>query len=290
MKKRMCLLLLLVLCLFASLGTAETERDFTYSIRSGSAAVTAYTGSAEELTVPDTLGGYPVTSISYCAFRNCTSLVQITLPDGVTSIGSNAFQGCSSLMQLDLPDSLATIGTHAFYGCANLTQLTIPDSLVRLHPYAFYGCSAIRLCSPKGPAARTLTSFGYSFTDPAFPLLALKAYDEQDRRTFSVADCDESAAAIIFPASVTAIDRNAFYGCALLTEITIPEGITHIPASAFEGCASLAQVTLPASVTSIDPSAFARCAGITFIAPAGSAAPAFVRANAGSSFVWRAPQ
>ena len=97
MKKRMCLLIMLVLYLFASLGTAETEGDFTYSISSGSAAVTAYTGSAAELTVPDTLGGYPVTSICYCAFRNCTSLVQITLPDGVTSIDPSTFASCTGI-------------------------------------------------------------------------------------------------------------------------------------------------------------------------------------------------
>lgn len=289
MKKRMFLFLWLALCLSVSISLAQTEGDFSYSIQDGKAVITAYTGSASELIVPDTLGGYPVTSIRYCAFRNCASLVQVVLPDSITAIGSNAFQGCSSLAQLDLPDSLTALGTHAFYACANLTQLAIPNSLTRLHPYAFYGCSSLRLCSPEGQAAQTLTSFGYSFTLPEYPQLALKAYDEHDRRTFSVADCDESAERVSFPAGVTAIDRSAFYGCASLTEITIPEGVTHIPASAFEGCVSLAQVNFPVGVTSIDPSAFARCTGVTFVAPAGSAAQAFAQANAESGFAWRAP-
>ena len=286
-KKLSILLLTLMLCLFSTVSPAETEGDFVYSIHDGQAIITAYTGNASELVIPDTLGGCPVTSIRYCAFRECVTLTRITLAHGITSIGSNAFQGCSSLRHIDLPDSLAAIGTHAFYGCPELTLITIPDSIQRIHPYAFYGCSATRQCSLNGPAALVLTDFGYSFTCPEYPLLALKAYeDDSGLRAFTVADCHESAVNVTFPAGVTAIDRYAFFECASLAEITIPEGVREIPHAAFDGCASLAQVTLPGSVAKIEDSAFARCPNITILSPAGSAAQAFAEAHAENGFIW----
>ena len=78
MKKQVILFsLLLMLCLFFAPASAETEGDFSYSIIDGNAKITAYTGSAARLILPDTLGGYPVTAIGYCAFRNCTALTQV---------------------------------------------------------------------------------------------------------------------------------------------------------------------------------------------------------------------
>ncbi|MBR5302835.1 MAG: leucine-rich repeat domain-containing protein [Clostridia bacterium] len=285
MRKWSVLFLALMLCLAFPLAQAQTEGDFAYTVRGGSAVITAYTGSAAHLIVPDMLDGYPVTAISYCAFRNCTSLLHVTLPDGILTIGSNAFQNCTALMQIDLPASLVTIGTHAFYRCANLTQITLPESIERLQGYSFYGCSAVRLCDPYGHAALTLSAFGYPFASPDNPQLSLMVYeDDTGRRTFTVTDCAKSAVRINLPDGVTKIEGYAFSNCASLTEIVIPEGVTEIAYSAFEGCSALTQVVIPASVVTIAENAFARCPAITIAAPQGSAAQAFAEAN---SFPWR---
>ena len=133
--KKLCLLLLALMpFLFSSPALAQTEGDFAYSISDGQATITAYTGSAAELTLPDTLGGCPVTAIRYCAFRDCKTLAQLVIPEGIVSIGSNAFAGCTSLSQVSLPESLRLIGSHAFYGCFSLTQITLNDGVQRLHP------------------------------------------------------------------------------------------------------------------------------------------------------------
>jgi len=287
--RKVFLFLLIMLWLPLSAAQAETDGDFSYVIDGGSAIITAYTGRANTLTVPDRLGGFPVTALRYCAFKNCASLSEIVLPDGLVSIGSNAFENCASLLQIHLPDSLAAIGTHAFYGCAKLAEIALPESLERVHPYAFYGCSAVRSCALYSRAALVLTDYGYSFTSPDYPQLALMAYENKaGRRSFTVTDCNETAISVSLPDGVTLIDGYAFFGCGSLTEITIPEGVIEIAYSAFENCPALTRITLPASVIKIAENAFARSRGITIAAPEGSAAQAFAEANAGNGFIWHA--
>lgn len=279
--KKICMLLAaaLLLGLISSSGYALEEGGFVYSVVGGEAKITAYSGHATELTLPAALGGYPVTAISYCAFRNCASLTSVVIPEGVVSIGSNPFQNCTSLSDIRIPESVTAIGTHAFYACSSLKQIHLHDNLDRINILAFYGCSAARICSPDSLTAFVLTDIGYSFTHPDYPALTLKAFEDDGQRTFTVSDCDESAESVSFPEGVTAIERSAFFGCSALTEIVIPDGVREIASSAFAGCCALTQITIPGSVESIEGDAFSGCSDLTIISPHGSAGQAFAQAN-----------
>ena len=84
-----------------------------------------------------------ITSIGNSAFRDCSSLTTVELPDSLTSIGSDAFRECSSLTTVNLPDSLTSISNSAFYGCTSLTTVELPDSLTSIGQDVFYGCSSL---------------------------------------------------------------------------------------------------------------------------------------------------
>ena len=80
-------------------------------------------GYEGDIIIPETVvsngATYRVTSIRQHAFRKCTSLTSITLPDSIATIARGAFNGCSSLTAIVIPDSLTSIGNKAFAGCTS---------------------------------------------------------------------------------------------------------------------------------------------------------------------------
>ena len=56
-----------------------------------------------------------------------------------------------------------------------------------------------------------------------------------------------------------------FYGCSVLTSLTLPSGLTEIGEGAFAACSGLTSLTLPSGVTSIGNHAFYACSGLTSI-------------------------
>ena len=91
----------------------------TYSGTSSSEYGNEYTGA---VTIPESVsyGGktYSVTSIGSYAFKGCSGLKSITIPNSVTAIGDYAFRNCSGLTSITIPNSVTSIGDDAFYGTA----------------------------------------------------------------------------------------------------------------------------------------------------------------------------
>ncbi len=76
------------------------------------------------------------------AFRNCTSLYDLTLKR-ITTIGRSAFQNAKVLYELNLPGTVTMIGRSAFDGCASLSSVEIPDSVTEIGAYAFANCTGL---------------------------------------------------------------------------------------------------------------------------------------------------
>ena len=118
------------------LDGATSSIAFHYEIREGRAVILSYLGKEPRVTVPDTIGGYPVTSIEEAAFRS-TPVSTVILPDSVTEIGWFAFADCKSLTAITLPASLKSIGYGAFDGCDQVTLYCASDSYAAKYAASF---------------------------------------------------------------------------------------------------------------------------------------------------------
>ena len=90
------------------------------------------------VTIPNS-----ITEIGGRAFDNCSSLTSVTIPNSVTTISDNAFRGCISLTSVTIPNSVTTIGNSAFSACISLTSVTIPNSIKTIGDEAFQDCGSL---------------------------------------------------------------------------------------------------------------------------------------------------
>lgn len=71
-------------------ATTYTEGDYNYLIEDQSITITYYKGNASEVTVPNSLVGYPVSKLAKGAFMNASSLRKLNLPDTIVEIEEGA--------------------------------------------------------------------------------------------------------------------------------------------------------------------------------------------------------
>lgn len=61
----------------------------------------------------------------------------INIKEGTKGIASDAFRGCTGLTSVTIPNSVSTIGSGAFNSCTNLKTITIPENVYYIGVSAF---------------------------------------------------------------------------------------------------------------------------------------------------------
>src|SRR5260370_28303277 len=92
---------------------AVVQAQFNYTTNNGAITITGYTGPGGGVTIPDTINGYPVTSIGDSAFYRNYTVTSVTIPNSVTNIGVDAFDYCTNLTSVTIPNSVTSIGYSA---------------------------------------------------------------------------------------------------------------------------------------------------------------------------------
>ena len=73
----------------------------------------------------DFADGQNLLSIGQYAFYNCSTLVSVTVPEGVQTLGAYAFYNNASLVKIKLPSTLSVIGNYAFGNCQQLMKMNV---------------------------------------------------------------------------------------------------------------------------------------------------------------------
>ena len=150
--------------------------------------IVKYTGSATEVSVPETIDGYTVGQIGPYAFSPdaglpsyydmleinhdypfsmpqnpaMTQLRSVTVPGTVWRIGAHAFDRCTALESVQLCEGLEEIQHYAFFNCPLLTALALPTTVtVLLTNFAATGIAEIVVPASSDPYYDQLTVFGY---------------------------------------------------------------------------------------------------------------------------------
>ena len=220
-------------------------------------------------------------TIADSAFRLCTTIENILLPNTITSIGERAFQYCHSLNSINLPEGLTTIEYATFEECG-LESIIIPDSVKTIGDYSFLRCKLESITFGENSQLELIdaTAFGHC----------------------------ENLKGIFIPKNVATIGLRAFYNCQNLTDIyvhgdnenyksvdgvlytkdgktliaypagktesefTVCSGVNTIEGYAFYGCNNLEKITIPNSVKKIGYDAFGSCSSLTDVYYMGSEA------------------
>ena len=228
-----------------------------------------------------------VTEIGDSAFKYCSNLTTITIPDSVTKIGSYAFQGCNNLtsfygkfasndnrrLTIDgvlsafapagltsytIPNSVTEIGATSFYNCSNLTNVNIPNSVTKIGVSAFYDCDGLtNITIPDSVTEISSSAFYHceNLTSVTIGNGVTKIGSRAFYRCIRVTN-------VTLGNSVASIGEWAFRNCESLTSVTIPDSVTKIGSYAFQACFNLINVTVGNAVTEIAESAFYACTSL----------------------------
>ena len=135
MKQRLLLtilsLFLLNVSILADYYTDDQRVKYSYDSSGSTASVYDGKSASGEVVIPKTIEvygkTYTVTSIDIGAFRGCTGLTSVTIPNSVRSIGRYAFSYCTRLTSVTIPNSVTSIGNFAFEDCTGLTSIVVAE-------------------------------------------------------------------------------------------------------------------------------------------------------------------
>ena len=281
---------------------APEEKYYTYTITDDKATITAVdTSISGDVTIPSTLGGYPVIGIDRSAFEGCLSITSIAVPDGVTTISEYAFFDCQAMTSITLSDSITSIGNYAFLDTGYyLNEDNWEDNVLYIGKHLIKANSSIIDDCIVKDGTLTIADYAFAFREELTGIVisnsvknigecafggcaALESITVDSGNTVfhSEGNClidTENKVLVVgcknsnIPTdnSVTSIGDYAFYGNYEITSITIPDNITSIGWCSFAECGGLAEIIISDSVKSIGEGAFEECLSLANVCFGGS--------------------
>ena len=199
--------------------------------------------------------GKGVNNISVLAFKDCTNLTTISLPETLRTIGGHAFYGCSNLDGVALPSSLTTIATGAFAECTALTSVAIPSGVKTVNMDTFRNCESLTEVTIAA-GVQKIDDGGFEGCENLESILLPSSLETLGDYAFQ--NC-KSLKSVTIPNGVTSIAFRTFMGCSSLTEVSIQGKVTEIGTGAFEDCTNLESILLPSSLKTLGDYAFDNC-------------------------------
>ncbi len=253
--------------------SATGDDAFAYFEQDGKAFIYSYLGATTDnqtLTVPKTLGGFPVVAVTDMVYNgsHLANITELVLPNSVISISDAALGSLNNLTTLKLGSGIKYIDKESFRYNDSLENVYIKNKYYKDIDGVVYTADGKKLVNyPRGREdVYTLPSGVVDFD--ALPEHV--EYEVTDDNSLKVVDgvtytadmkavvsCDsEKSGEYIMPDSVTLIYKRAFTDCDQLESIKISKNVTEIAYGAFNDCSSLKAIDLPVGLKKINSNAF----------------------------------
>ena len=218
------------------------EGELEYKLSGNSYAVVGIGGyKGDELVIPATYNGYPVTRIEASAFENNDTLLTVGSEGTIDSVGYNAFTNCTKLEKVNI--SVRNFEGYTFLNCTKLRVVQMFGKIDYVGEGCFGECYSLQeVYMQYAP-----TSIGYCpflncsslynigiENEGAYKTVegVLYSGDQSELITYPAAKEDTQ---FTIPSNTSMISDSAFYGVKHLVTVELPNGVNglHIGSSAF---------------------------------------------------------
>ena len=257
---------------------------FYYNVDSeGNAVIVDCSTTSVNITLPVTLGGYPVIAVGYRGMADCTTLTSVTIPNNIVRLELYAFAGCTGLTTATIPATCQYVGDYAFidctslanvviaegvtylgdscfYNCSSLTEIVVPDSCEYLGKYAFYNCISLESATIGITVPAIYECSFYNCEKLATVVIGISVEQIGDYAFFNTA-----LTRVTTPYVLQSIGDYAFAECELIERVVLRSGFKSIGEGAFMNDAALSEIELPDTTTGIGAYAFYGCSSLTSV-------------------------
>ena len=186
--------------------------------------------------------------------QSYTSLLEVTVPEGVTDVVTSFLESQTTVVSVKLPSTIKSIGNMAFYKIGAVEEFIIPEGCEAIGRLAFKLSGIQSVVIPS-----TIKEEGMS-TEVFYECKSLKNVVCKapiiSSQMFKLCSALEN----VTLENTKEIGEQAFHSCGAF-DLVIPENCTTIKNYAFKS-ASIKSAVIPTTITSIGTDAFALCTGL----------------------------
>ena len=130
-------------------------KEYIYILRNNEARVSKYLGDDENVIIPDSFLGKPITSVEGLCFDGNETIESVEIPDTVKKIRFRAFYSCPNLASVKA-NNIVLVEHAAFADDKNLKHVDLGMHLETIEEYAFEYCESLEYI----PSRESLKSIG----------------------------------------------------------------------------------------------------------------------------------
>lgn len=234
--------------------------EYAYTIYSDYAVLEEFKGEEqEEIVIPTTIWGRPVTTIGWKCFERRKEIVRVVIHEKIEVIDGFAFRGCGNLVEVVNGSNVKRINTQAFKACRNLKSVELGNHLEVIELGAFAMCESLEKMMTQ---ENLLLIEDYAFSESGVKEFVFNTNVHVSSGAFKNAPwlSNQKEEFVVYG------DGDLIWHNGSAKEVIIPEGIKVLILGCFDGTTAT-DIYLPKTVTKIEEYVFCECENVKVYIP-----------------------